>query len=190
MVALVQAALYLLQGGRGGAGEVAVAFKGAGTEYADTREYVPGDSLHHIDWKATARQGKLMVKEFFLEAGQGAHIIYDTRATGPLSQDKLATRFLNMCLGVVQEGYPVGVSVHDGEKILLHVQDRAGREVLKMAMGYLLHGREVFLEDMDSLIDPLTSMRIRRFLNKVKEEAVQKFLEFEAKVIQEKLGKP
>lgn len=190
MVALIQAALFLLRGGRGGAGDVPIPFKGPGTEYADTREYVPGDSLHHIDWKATARHGRLMVKEFFLEAGRGAYIIYDTRAVGPISQDKLATNFLNTCLGVVEQGYPVGVTIHNGEKVLLHSIQDSPREVLKMAMGYVLQSMRVDLEDVDILIDPSTSSQIRRFLNKVKEESVKKVLEFEAKIIQNKLKQP
>jgi len=173
MVALIQAALFLLRGGREGAGEHPIPFKGPGTEYADTRAYVPGDVLHHIDWKATARYGKLMVKEFFLEAGQGAHIIYDTRAVGPISQDKLATSFLNTCLGATEQGYPVGITVHNGEKVLLHSTEESPRQILKMVMGYVLESMKVELEDIDILIDPFTSSRIKRFLNKVKEESVK-----------------
>lgn len=190
MVALVQAALFLLGGGRGGVGEHPIPFKGPGTEYADTREYVPGDTLHHIDWKATARYGRLMIKEFFLEAGQGAHLIYDTRAVGPSSQDKLATNFLNTCLGVVKQGYPVGITIHNGEKVLLHSTEENPRSVLKMAMGYVLQSMKAHLEDIDILIEPFASSQIRRFLNKVKEESVRKVLEFEAKILQDKLKQP
>ena len=190
MVALIRAALYLLRGGEGGVGEIPLPFKGGGTEYADTREYLPGDSLHHIDWKATARHAKLMVKEFFLEGGQGAHIVYDIRATGPVSQDKLATSFLNTCLGAAEQGYPAGVTIHDGEKILLHSTEKSPHHILKMAMGYVLESMKVELEDIDVLVDPLTSSQIRRFLSRVKEERVKRVLEFEARVIQDGLGEP
>ncbi len=37
---------------------------GISTEYASSREYVPGDDLRFVDWKATAKTGKLIVKEF------------------------------------------------------------------------------------------------------------------------------
>jgi len=190
MVALVRAARYLMQGGRGGTGDVPVQFKGAGTEYADTREYFPGDTLHHIDWKATARQGKLMVKEFFLEAGRGAHIVYDTRAAGAVSQDKLASCFLNSCLGIVEQGYPVGVTVHDGKRLLLHCLEDNPRQVLKMAMGYVLESMKVPLEDVDILIDPVSAYWVRRFLGKVREEGVRRMLEFEAKILQNRVGEP
>lgn len=190
MAALIQAALFFLRKEKGSVGDIATTFKGPGTEYADTREYVPGDTLHHLDWKATARSGKLMVKEFFQEAGQGAHIVYDTRAIGPVSQDKLATCFLNTCLGVVEQGYPAGVSVHDGEKILLHSTGDNPDETLKMVMRYILQSMKVEFEEIDTLVDPVSSSEIRRFLSKVKEEQVREFLEFEAKVLGDRLGKP
>jgi uncharacterized protein (DUF58 family) len=37
--------------------------KGDGIEYADLREYVPGDRLRSINWRATARRGGLVVNE-------------------------------------------------------------------------------------------------------------------------------
>ena len=37
--------------------------KGEGIEYADIREYVPGDRLRAINWRASARRGGLVVNE-------------------------------------------------------------------------------------------------------------------------------
>jgi uncharacterized protein (DUF58 family) len=37
------------------------------TNAAGVREYVPGDSINRIHWKATAKRGKLIVKEFELD---------------------------------------------------------------------------------------------------------------------------
>lgn len=190
MVALVQAALFLLEGGREAEGEVPVSLKGAGTEYADTKEYISGDRLHHINWKATARHRRVMVKEFFLEAAQGAHMIYDIRAAGPLSQDRLATSFLNICLGGVEQGYPLGITVHDGEEVLLHSNGENPGQMLKMAMGYVLRSMKAHLEDADILIDACSSSQIRRFLNKVKEEPVRRVLQFEIKAVEGRLRKP
>jgi uncharacterized protein (DUF58 family) len=38
--------------------------KGIGQDYYGTREYFRGDSLRHIHWRSSARQGKLIVKEY------------------------------------------------------------------------------------------------------------------------------
>src|SRR5215203_1134861 len=39
-------------------------FHGAGLEYAQSRPYVAGDPVKFIDWKVSARVGKLYIKEF------------------------------------------------------------------------------------------------------------------------------
>jgi uncharacterized protein (DUF58 family) len=38
--------------------------KGIGQDYYGIREYVRGDSLRHIHWRSSARQGELIVKEY------------------------------------------------------------------------------------------------------------------------------
>ena len=38
-------------------GEYRSAFRGAGIEFAEAREYVPGDDVRRIDWNVTARMG-------------------------------------------------------------------------------------------------------------------------------------
>lgn len=38
--------------------------KGIGQDYFGVREYVRGDSLRHIHWRSSARQGRLIVKEY------------------------------------------------------------------------------------------------------------------------------
>jgi uncharacterized protein (DUF58 family) len=40
------------------------AFRGKGLEFAEVREYVPGDDVRSIDWNVTARAGKPFVKRF------------------------------------------------------------------------------------------------------------------------------
>ena len=42
-------------------------FRGSGIEFADAREYVPGDDIRLIDWNVTARMGGLWVKEYVEE---------------------------------------------------------------------------------------------------------------------------
>ena len=40
------------------------AFRGHGLEFAEVREYVPGDDIRAIDWNVTARAGRPFVKRF------------------------------------------------------------------------------------------------------------------------------
>ncbi len=45
-------------------GEYNSVFKGQGMEFAEVREYQPGDDVRSIDWNVTARTGKPFVKRF------------------------------------------------------------------------------------------------------------------------------
>jgi uncharacterized protein (DUF58 family) len=60
--------------------------KGTGTEFITLRDYVPGDELRFVDWKATARTGKLMVRTFQSEKKQRVMLLIDLSVgmdTGP-----------------------------------------------------------------------------------------------------------
>lgn len=48
-------------------GEYQSVFKGQGIEFADVREYVPGDDIRTIDWNVTARSQHPFVKKFVEE---------------------------------------------------------------------------------------------------------------------------
>ena len=51
--------------------------RGAGHELHSLREYQPRDDVRHIDWKATARQKRLIVREFTAEDERRVHIALD-----------------------------------------------------------------------------------------------------------------
>lgn len=49
------------------AGEYSSTFRGRGVEFAEVREYEPGDDVRSIDWNVTARLGSAYVKRFMEE---------------------------------------------------------------------------------------------------------------------------
>jgi uncharacterized protein (DUF58 family) len=49
------------------AGEYRAVFKGQGVEFAEVREYLPGDEVRSIDWNVTARMGRPFVKKYIEE---------------------------------------------------------------------------------------------------------------------------
>ncbi len=51
--------------------------RGAGTEFESLREYLPGDAFRAVDWKATARRGKLMVAQHEVERSQTVVVVLD-----------------------------------------------------------------------------------------------------------------
>jgi uncharacterized protein (DUF58 family) len=51
--------------------------RGAGTEFESLREWNDGDALRTVDWKATARRGKLMVAQHEVERSQNVMLLLD-----------------------------------------------------------------------------------------------------------------
>ena len=49
------------------AGDYTSTFRGRGVEFAEVREYLPGDDVRTIDWNVTARMGTPFVKRFHEE---------------------------------------------------------------------------------------------------------------------------
>ncbi|MFT5288738.1 MAG: hypothetical protein ACI8QS_002903 [Planctomycetota bacterium] len=51
--------------------------RGGETEFESLREYVPGDEVRRVDWKAFARRGVPMVREHEVERGQELFLLID-----------------------------------------------------------------------------------------------------------------
>ncbi|MBV8530524.1 MAG: DUF58 domain-containing protein, partial [Candidatus Eremiobacteraeota bacterium] len=51
--------------------------RGAGTEFESLREWNAGDDFRTVDWKATARRGKLMVAQHEVERSQSIMLLLD-----------------------------------------------------------------------------------------------------------------
>jgi uncharacterized protein (DUF58 family) len=51
--------------------------RGAGSEFESVRDYESGDAFRSIDWKATARRGKLMVVQREVERSQDVMLLLD-----------------------------------------------------------------------------------------------------------------
>ena len=51
--------------------------RGAGTEFESLREWTAGDEFRAIDWKATARRGKLMAMQHEIERSQNVLLLID-----------------------------------------------------------------------------------------------------------------
>ena len=62
-------------------------FKGHGVEFADIREYVPGDDVRSIDWKVTARYNRPFIKEYTEERDQTFYFVVDISGSGTFGSE-------------------------------------------------------------------------------------------------------
>lgn len=53
-------------------------YHGFSVEFAEHREYAPGDDLKHLDWKVFGRSDRLFIKEYEMETNLRSHILLDT----------------------------------------------------------------------------------------------------------------
>ena len=53
-------------------------FKGFSVEFAEHRQYGPGDEIRHIDWRALGKTDRYFVKEYEEETNLKAYLVVDT----------------------------------------------------------------------------------------------------------------
>ena len=70
-------------------GRTAVQLRGAGTEFDSLREYVIGDDVRSIDWRATARRSEVVVRTWRPERDRRVLIVLDTARTSAARIDDM-----------------------------------------------------------------------------------------------------
>lgn len=96
-------------------------FQGFSVEFAQYREYVPGDDLRYMDWRVLARSDKHFVKQFEAETNLNLYILLDTSGsmdftTGDETRiDYGAALAACFTLMMLRQGDQVGLVTYDTE---------------------------------------------------------------------------
>lgn len=97
-------------------------FKGSGEDFDDLKYYQPGDKISDIDWKATARSGEPLIRQFNEERVRHLSIVADTSAAmsataadGTSKRDAMVIAAGLVCFLAQQNGDLVGL-VAGGEQ--------------------------------------------------------------------------
>ena len=126
--------------------------RGEGTAFASLREYAVGDDPRHIDWKATARRGRPIVREFTVEQGQSVIIAIDAgRLMTQLSGDQ--SRFEHALSAAL---VLADVAVHSGDQVGLLLFGEEVQAWLPPARGAaaLTRIREALIPAQARLVEP------------------------------------
>src|SRR5205809_853308 len=116
---------------------------GEGRLFESLRDWVPGDDLRHIDWKATGRRGKVITRRFEAERRQHVLLVLDlgrlltAEIAGGISRLEYVVRAaLESAYAAVQHDDNVGVMAFaDGVQHL--VAPQRGRLALKRVLDVL-----------------------------------------------------
>lgn len=115
-------------------GETPVDMPGVGSEYYEMRGYLPGDDVRSVNWKASAREGELVVVEHMREVGSHILLVLDARAGGFDERDRLASTYLTLANSLWTAGIGFGTLVHDGTRITEQASEDDQRRSLKTAL--------------------------------------------------------
>lgn len=113
-------------------------YRGQGTEFESLREYAH-DDFRRIDWKTTARRGKLVVRDYEVERNQAVFIIIDasrhmlSEAAGRRKLDHVLDTALLLMHAAERAGDQVGLIVF-AERLLKYVPPRRGRAHINMLL--------------------------------------------------------
>jgi uncharacterized protein (DUF58 family) len=124
-------------------------FHGSGLEFAQSRLYVAGDPVKAIDWKVSARVGKLFIKEYQEPKQMPLYLLLDTSASmcvtsQPMSKYAWAVQIATgIALAAQGNVTPVGLLGCGARE--LHVRPTLSRNVVMEWSHQLRH--HDFLED-------------------------------------------
>lgn len=132
--------------------------RGGGTELHELRELLPGDPFRSIAWKASARAGRLMVKEVEREVQETLWLVLDLG--GSLREGPPGARALDSAIELaatearraIDAGDRVGLTTVDG-RILASLPPADGPGQLLRIYDTLLSGAELVDDDLTTVDD-------------------------------------
>jgi len=112
-------------------GRATVQVRGEGTEFDSLREYVMGDDVRSIDWRATARRGDVVVRTWRPERDRRVVVVLDTSRTAAArvgDQPRLDA-------GIEAALLLAALASHAGDRVDVVAYDRAVRARVRGAAG-------------------------------------------------------
>ena len=142
-------------------GEYHTVFKGRGMEFAEVREYIPGDDIKNIDWNVTARAGAPFVKIFSEERELSVMLLVDMSRSGTFGthyrmKDEVAIEICALLsFSAMKNNDKVGLLIFT-DKIEKFIPPRKGRQhVLRVLREIVYHEPQNSGTDLKSALDYL-----------------------------------
>jgi len=141
--------------------------QGQSVEFAEHKEYAPGDEIRHMDWKAYGKFDKYYIKRFEHETNLRAFVALDASAsmnyrTGPLSKlDIAATLAGAIAYLLVRQQDAVGLMLMRGGRIDF-LPPRAAAGQLNLVLDRLEGLRGEGPTDISAMADVLSEKARRR----------------------------
>jgi len=122
------------------AGRHRSAQKGASTEFADHRAYMPGDDLKRVDWKVLGRTDKYYIRRYQDETNLRVYLLVDRSGSMNYASGQNKTKFNYACTLAAAIGY-----------VVLKARDAVGMYIYGEKMDAALPCKNSFNELNNSL---------------------------------------
>jgi uncharacterized protein (DUF58 family) len=144
---------------------------GTSVEFAEHKEYSPGDNIRHLDWRAFARFDRDYIKRFEDESNLRALVLVDSSGSMgyPEASERLSKlQYATTCAGAIayvlaRQGDAAGVATF-ADRLNIEVPSRARRghlqEILRVLESLESGGKSNLLQALDSLSEGLTRRSI------------------------------
>src|SRR5262245_52624125 len=110
-------------------------YHGFSVEFAQHREYVPGDDIKHVDWKVYGRTGRFYLKQYEEETNLVCWLLVDVSesmrySSGPTDDDgnPLVSKYDYACMSAAALAY---LTLHQTDSAALVTFDNQVRDFLK-----------------------------------------------------------
>lgn len=140
-------------------------------ELEGLREYLPGDDLRRIDWKASSRLGELIVRIFIKEWEGDVYLILD--ATREMRKglrrakiDYASTLVLHLATVLLKKNYRVGLIIYSDRGVKV-VKPSKGREHMNKIRAAVKFKPEKGLISLKSNVILKFSEKGRKFMEKI-----------------------
>jgi uncharacterized protein (DUF58 family) len=169
------------------AGEYRSVFKGQGMEFAEVREYQPGDEVRTIDWNVSARTGRTYVKRYVEERELTVMLAVDCSGSGyfgstrRFKQELAAEVSALLTMSAVRNNDRVGVLLFS-DRVEHVVPPRKGRRHgLRIIRDILVHEPQGRGTDIAGALEFLRGMLTSRhaiifLLSDLQEEGLERAL--------------
>src|SRR6516162_5300888 len=94
-------------------------YKGFSVEFAEHRQYYPGDEIRHIDWRAVGKTDRYYIKEYEEETNLKAQLLFDAsgsmdyRGAHPAKFQYAQYIAASLSYLMLHQRDAVGLSLHD-----------------------------------------------------------------------------
>ena len=143
-------------------------FKGQGMEFAEVREYVPGDDVRSIDWNVTARAGTPFIKKYVEERELTVLLVVDASSSGEFGSQKemkgevMATLSALLAFSAIKNNDRVGLLIFTS-KVEKYIPPQKGKKhVLRVIRELLYHEPQERGTDLANALEQVNRLMKRR----------------------------